>query len=126
MRYLNFAVFMVLLVFTSYVLGGDTAAVRDWYAPLFVGTFVLVAMEWLADGAGAPATFRMWLALGFCVVWLLWEMAATYALLTLPHLRYMLHEFNGTLAILLLASIVNFGNVFRLFGRAFGERFSMK
>lgn len=115
----NLPAFAVLLVFTAYVVSGDASTVNEWYGYFFVATTVLFLSDFFYKRNSA--TQAMLVAVVWCVVWMLWLFAATLALGTLEHLKPALNDFNGTLFIFLSAIILNFVNLFPLFGMAFNE-----
>lgn len=116
----NLLAFVTLFVFTAYVISSDSSAVNDWYGYFFAGTSTLFLMDFFSKRSSA--TQAMWIAVVWCIVWLLWLFSATLALGLVEDLKPMLHDFNATLLIFFLAGILNFLNLIPLFGMAFNER----
>ena len=119
MRYINLFSFLTLLLFTSYVISGDTSTIQSWYSTFLVATFILLSVDFMYKMGGA--VHAMWISLMWFMIWISWELAVTFILLSLPHMKLMLYDFDITLAIFLGVSILNLGNVFWLFPRAVEE-----
>jgi len=119
-KWLNGFAALCLLMFTGYVVSGDTSAVSGWYGYFFAATGTLFILDFFSRRNSA--TEAMWVALVWFVVWMLWLFATTLAMLSLPHLQGMVHSFNGTLFVFLAVSIMNLINILPLFGKAIEER----